>query len=162
MNPCPCGYAGSSLDECPCSPEQIKRYLAKLSGPLLDRIDMQVEVPKLSPEILTGIEQKEEEASQYVKARVLKARDLQFKRQGQYNSLLTVTQLEEVAHLQKNALQLLTQVMTKFNFSARIYHRIIKLARTMADIEEKHDIDEKHISEALTYRSLDRLKAKNV
>lgn len=158
MNPCPCGYAGSLMDQCRCSPEQVKRYMGKISGPLLDRIDMQVEVARLSADMLSRAELFATESSGVVRERVLKARTCQIKRQGKYNAHLTVPELEKVGEMDKKALQLLNQVMTKFNLSARVYHRIIKVARTIADLMEDEQIDEIHLSEALNYRYLDRVR----
>jgi magnesium chelatase family protein len=158
MNPCPCGYAGSAIDHCRCTKEQIKRYMGRISGPLLDRIDMHVEVARLSPEILANAEKISVESSVVVRARVLKARDYQLHRQGKYNNVLTVPELDRFCGLEEKAQRLLNQVMTKFNLSARVYHRIIKVARTIADIEGSLGMTEKHIGEALNYRCLDRMK----
>ena len=157
MNPCPCGYAGSSFEECQCSDEQIKRYLAKISGPLLDRIDMQVEVARLAPAMLAQA-QPSAETSADVRARIIKARAYQHARQGKCNTALTVPELDHYANLQPASEQLLQQVMSKLNLSARVYHRIIKVARTIADLESSQVINEKHIGEALNYRCLDRIK----
>lgn len=158
MNPCPCGYAGSKMDDCQCGPQQIKRYRAKISGPLLDRIDMQVEVARLSPEMLMQAKENNVEESAVIRARVIKARSLQEKRQGKYNSLLTVPELERFGAIQKEVQELLHQVMTKFNLSARVYHRILKVALTIADIEGSENISVGHVGEALNYRCLDRMK----
>lgn len=157
MNPCPCGYAGSTLDECHCSPEQIKRYLGKISGPLLDRIDMHVEVARIPPDVLANANQKSD-TSEIIRNRVISARTLQQKRQGKYNSALSVSELAQFCHMETKAERLLNQVMTKFNFSARVYHRIIKVAQTIADLENKATVSDKEISEALNYRCLDRVK----
>lgn len=156
MNPCPCGYAGSSMDQCQCGVEQIKRYHGKISGPLLDRIDMQVEVARLSPSLLVKSEQNMPEASWVVRERVIQARQYQFQRQGKYNSALTVPELDRFSDLHANAVSLLTQVMIKFNFSARTYHRIVKLSRTIADLENSSIIQMDHVGEALNFRCLDR------
>lgn len=158
MNPCPCGYAGSKVDHCHCSQEQIKRYLGKISGPLLDRIDMQVEVSCLSPETLAKMNNSMVETSESIRERVINARAYQQQRQGKYNAALTVPELDRFSELQSDAQYLLNQVMAKFNLSARVYHRIIKVARTIADLEESHMINEKHLGEALQYRCLDRIK----
>jgi len=157
MNPCPCGYAGSLTDSCHCTKEQIKRYMGKLSGPLLDRIDMHVEVARLAPESLTN--QAAEERSEIVRERVIQAREYQYQRQGKYNTVLTVPELDHYANIEREAQQLLNQVMKKFNLSARVYHRIIKVARTIADLEGSATISEQFLGEALNYRSLDRIKA---
>ncbi len=158
MNPCPCGYAGSPLRPCQCSQDQIRRYFAKISGPLLDRIDMQVEVPALASEVLadTGAFR---EGSALVSARVNKARLTQQTRQQKTNAELQVNELEEFCFLERATQDLLAQIMKKFNFSARVYHRIIKLARTIADLGGVEIICNEHISEALTYRCLDRVNS---
>ncbi|MDR3490684.1 MAG: YifB family Mg chelatase-like AAA ATPase [Gammaproteobacteria bacterium] len=155
MNPCPCGYAGSPLRPCQCSVEQVKRYFAKISGPLLDRIDMHVEVPALAPDVLAKSDAPAER-SEFIRVRVTKARALQQKRQAKINAQLQVNELALYCQLEEAAQDLLIRVMQKFNFSARVYHRIIKLARTVADLEGRDLIDLEHISQALTYRCLDR------
>lgn len=158
MNPCPCGYAGSGVRDCQCSPEQIKRYRGKISGPLLDRIDMHVEVARLAPELLAAAAKNQEENSEKIRARVTAARELQLSRQGRCNALLSVSELEAVAELLPSAEKMLNLVMTKFNLSARVYHRIIKLARTLADLEAEPQVTEKHLGEALHFRCLDRVR----
>jgi len=158
MNPCPCGYAGSSLDTCQCSSDQIKRYMSKISGPLLDRIDMQVEVARLSPTFLAASNHEPVLSSADVKAKVLTARHFQLSRQGKCNVALSVPELDRHANLDQNAIDCLNQVITKFNLSARAYHRIIKVARTIADLENSEGIQELHLGEALNYRCLDRLR----
>src|SRR5262245_24519015 len=161
MNPCPCGYAGSTLDQCQCSSDQIKRYMGKISGPLLDRIDMHVSVARLPPDALVQAEKNKAEHSVDVRHRVQKARDYQFARQHKYNAMLSVPELDDVCGINREAEHLLNQVMARFQLSARVYHRIIKLARTIADLEESSTINEKHISEALQYRCLDRMKSRS-
>lgn len=158
MNPCPCGYAGSTVQHCQCHPDQIKRYLSKISGPLLDRLDMQVEVTRLPAEALM-MEAGEEEKSEQVRARVCRARMMQQSRQGKSNALLSVTELNEHAGLQAEAVALLRDVMTKFNFSMRVYHRIVRLSRTIADVGGEMEVAVAHVAEALSYRCLDRFKA---
>lgn len=157
MNPCPCGYAGSTERECSCSDDQVQRYRSKLSGPLLDRIDMQVEVTSLKPEMLSGPADLSEQSA-IVKSRVLSSRERQIARQGKHNCDLTVKEVETYCALDKDSQKLLDQVMQKFNFSARTYHRIIKLARTIADLAENDQILNSHLAEALTYRCFDRVK----
>lgn len=161
MNPCPCGYAGSTIDYCQCSPEQVKRYFTRISGPLLDRIDMQIEVPRLAPEMLSHSEKTPCENSASVKTRVLLARQQQIERQGKYNAILTVTELAKVSAIDSDAEKLLMQIMAKFNLSARVYHRILKVARTIADLDGDPHISTKQISEALNFRCLDRVKLRN-
>jgi magnesium chelatase family protein len=158
MNPCPCGYAGSVTDHCHCTKEQVKRYMGKISGPLLDRIDMHVEVTRLAPENLANAINKEEKSA-FVRERVIKARAYQYQRQGKYNTVLTVPELDHYANIQPQAQELLNHVMKKFNLSARVYHRIIKVARTIADLAASPVISEQSLGEALNYRSLDRIKA---
>lgn len=160
MNPCPCGYAGSTREHCQCSVEQIKRYLGKISGPLLDRIDMHVEVARLPPELFEAQTEKNKmESSSDIRKRIKNAREYQFARQGKYNSALTVSELENLNNIDNEAKAFLNKVMTTFHFSARVYHRIIKLARTIADLEENAIVHANHLSEALQYRCLDRIKS---
>lgn len=156
MNPCPCGYSGSSRNNCRCTNEQIQRYMGKLSGPLLDRIDMQVEVPSLPPEVLATSVAEPGERSEVVKARVIRSRERQLSRQGKCNAELMASELPVYCALQEDSQKLLNQVMHKFSLSARIYHRILKVARTIADLGESDVILSGHLSEALTYRSMDR------
>jgi magnesium chelatase family protein len=158
MNPCPCGYAGSDVRECQCAPEQIKRYRGKISGPLLDRIDMHVEVARLAPELLTLAAKHADENSESIRQRVQVARECQINRQGKCNALLNVSELERYAELLPNAEVMLNKVMAKFNLSARVYHRIIKLARTLADLDATAQVSERHLSEALHFRCLDRVR----
>jgi magnesium chelatase family protein len=156
MNPCPCGYATHPAENCQCTDEQIQRYVAKLSGPLLDRIDMQVEVPALPAELLTvnipG------ESSALVKQRVTQARLKQYQRQQKCNAALGVNELEQYCQLSNESQSLLTQFMQKYNLSARVYHRIIRLARTLADLAAQPTVDLEHLQEALLYRCMDRAK----
>jgi magnesium chelatase family protein len=158
MNPCPCGYAGSDVRECQCAPEQIKRYRGKISGPLLDRIDMHVEVARFAPELLASTQQYQAENSETIRQRVQAARERQLDRQGKCNALLNVAELACYAELLPAAQAMLNQVMAKFNLSARVYHRIIKLARTLADLDASVIITERHLSEALHFRCLDRAR----
>ncbi len=156
MNPCPCGYAGSSKNTCDCTSEQIQRYLAKLSGPLLDRIDMHIEVPSLPPEVLSMVVNSD--SSRVVKDRVDKARERQLIRQARCNQALVVSEIDKFCALTEATQAFLNKIMQKFNFTARTYHRILKLSRTIADLAGCDDILIEHISEALMYRCLDRLK----
>lgn len=158
MNPCPCGYAGSANDVCECSPEKIKRYVSKISGPLLDRIDMQVEVARLSSEWLMRVTQQSETPSCVMRKQVINAREHQWQRQGKANADLTVSEVNRYCVLLPEARERLTAAMNKFNFSARVYHRVLKVARTIADMAESNTIDVTHIAEALSCRSLDKLR----
>lgn len=158
MNPCPCGYYGSTEKECTCTPEAIKKYMGKISGPLLDRIDMQIEV---APVKYQKLEQKQiAETSEKIKQRVDKARNIQLKRyEGQKiysNSELTPKLIETYCELDKSSQKIMQEAFQKLNFSARAYHRILKVARTIADLEEKEKIEVAHIAEAIQYRNLDR------
>ena len=157
MNPCPCGYANSATHTCHCTPEQIRRYLSRISGPLLNRIDMHMIVSPVSPHLLQTRGKFSEEPSLAVRLRVMKARGLQMARQMKYNSELTVPELEKYCHLTEDASKLLHEVMLKFNFSARVYHRLIKVARTIADLAAEVKIEERMIGEVLNFRYLDRL-----
>lgn len=156
MNPCPCGYAGSDVRDCQCAAEQIRRYRARISGPLLDRIDMHVEVARPPADILQISTDTHEEKSAAVRMRVTAARDLQLQRQGKCNALLSVNELESVAQLTSDAEAMLSQVMAKFNLSARVYHRIIKLARTLADLDGEVSVTISHLGGALNLRCYDR------
>ncbi len=158
MNPCPCGYAGSPYQACSCTPSQIQAYLNKLSGPFLDRIDMHVEVPALSAEVLSYAKQESRESSEALRQRVNQAREKQQQRQGKCNAELSVTELKAFCSLDPQAERILQKVMDKFHFSARIYHRILKVALTIADLKEKTAIQTEEISEALLYRCLDKQK----
>lgn len=158
MNPCPCGYAGSATDNCQCTLEQIKRYMGKISGPLLERIDMHVEVAKFALELLNPAADELVESSAIVLQRVKQAQQKQLQRQTKFNHALSVPELEQYGQMEATAQKLLNQVMTRFNFSARVYHRMLKVALTIADLEGGNLITNKHLSEALNYRCLDRMK----
>ncbi len=158
MNPCPCGYYGSSEKQCTCTAEMVRKYMAKISGPLLDRIDIQIEV---CPVKYDKLEQKQEiETSEIIKERVNKARKIQierYKTQGIYaNAELTPKLIEKYCQLNKGSREMIKKAFSQFNLSARAYSRILKVARTIADLEEKQSIEEKHIAEAIQYRNLDR------
>lgn len=158
MNPCPCGLAGSNTESCRCSPEQIQRYVGRLSGPLLDRIDMHVEVAAISTTDLIQWQDVPVESSSVVKSRVMRTRELQRQRQQKLNAALTVPELEQFCTIDHNAQNILNQVIDKFHFSARVYHRLVKISRTIADLAGCDKISVDHVSEALQYRALDRLK----
>lgn len=162
MNPCPCGYAGSAEDYCQCTSDQVQRYLAKISGPLLDRIDMHVTVPRLSSAVLVDQDKTQRLTSAVVRERVLSARAQQIKRQGKCNAHLSVSEMEEVSRITPEAIHLLSQVMVKYNLSARVYHRILKLARTVADLAAEAEVSSAHLSEALNFRCLDRNKGLSI
>jgi magnesium chelatase family protein len=153
MNPCPCGYLGDPSGRCHCNIDHIERYRRKISGPLLDRIDMHIEVPRLS---FTELEGPQGESSTVVRRRVTKARDVQTKRNNTLNSQLTHQQIEDMCTLTKADRLLLQQAMEKLQLSARAYHRILKLARTISDMDKSDKIQTQHLTEAINYRRLDR------
>lgn len=159
MNPCPCGYYGDSTRECSCSPDKIKRYVSKISGPLLDRIDLHVEVPAVQYE---DLEKKETgESSAEIKARVDRARAIQTERyrgrQIYSNSNLTVDLIKEHCALGKEENALMKQAFESLGLSARAHNRILKVARTIADLDGSESIGIAHLAEAIQYRSLDRM-----
>lgn len=157
MNPCPCGFYGSDK-ECKCSDEAIKRYLGKISGPLLDRIDIQVEVGSVKYESLNS--DIKEESSVDIQKRVNNAREIQLKRYeglGIYsNSELSPSMIQKYCQLDDTGKRILKQAFDKLGLSARAYGRILKVARTIADLDESEKILEKHLLEAVQYRSLDK------
>ncbi len=157
MNPCPCGNYGSKTAECKCTPNQIHKYLSKLSGPLMDRIDLHVEVDSLSYDELSGEIQEESSAS--IKDRVDKARLIQldrYKGQKIYNNAKMSNNLvKKYCKLDSDSSQLLKTAFETLNLSARAHNRILKVARTIADLEGSTDINANHIMEAISYRSLD-------
>lgn len=155
-NPCPCGHFGNRKQHCRCTPDQIRRYLGKVSGPLLDRIDMQVEVPLLSQEELLQGNPANTPNSTHIRQRVEQAQELQHRRQGKLNGQLQASEVDDYCALSNTAKDLLTQALERFNLSARSYHRILKVCRTIADLEQSPNIEQKHISEALNYRKMER------
>lgn len=157
INPCPCGNLTHPKKECHCTIPMIQRYLSKISGPLLDRIDMHLEVPPLNYEELS--KDMEYEPSKEIKKRVLKARRIQKARYNQRdicNALLNPKEIQKHCKLTDEAKEILKLAILELNFSGRAYDKILKLSRTIADLEEKKDIDAECISEAIGYRSLDR------
>ncbi len=156
MNPCPCGYLGHSSGRCRCTPDQIRRYRAKLSGPLLDRIDMHVEVPALPLDQLHRDGAETGETSASVRTRVEKARRIQLQRSGVANARLRNRQIEECCPLSSGDRKLLERAIERLGLSARAYHRVLKLARTIADLEGVERIATPHLTEAINYRRLDR------
>ena len=155
MNPCPCGHFGDSRRACRCSQDQVRRYQGRLSGPLLDRIDIQVAVPALDGPTLRG-PAAAGESSARVRARVEAARRRQHQRQGCTNARLGSRALDRHCALSAPAERLLGEAMRRLDLSARAYHRILKLARTIADLAARPDIDPAALTEAIGYRSLDR------
>ena len=159
MNPCPCGYYNHPEKDCLCPPGMVQKYLNKISGPLLDRIDLHVEVTPVSFEELSSKEKGESSAD--IRERVMAARELQGSRykenEGVHaNAQMSTKQLQVFCKLNPESQQLLKMAMTKLNLSARAYDRILKVARTIADLEKNKSITSEHIAEAIQYRSLDR------
>ncbi len=158
MNPCPCGYYGAKDKNCTCSKNMIDKYMGKISGPLLDRIDIHIEVEAVDYKSLDAEE--EEENSEEIRKRVNKARKIgieRYKKYGIYsNSELTPDLIKKYCKLQKREKKILEEAFEKLGFSARAYGRILKVARTIADLDEKENIELKHLTEAIRYRDLDR------
>ena len=150
MNPCPCGHAGSPLRACRCTPDQVTRYQGRLSGPLLDRIDMQVEVTAVAPETLSGLP--DGEATEAVATRVARAHRRQLDRQGVSNAQLETAALDHHAALAPAALSFLQTASARLGWSARGYHRVLRLARTVADLSDAPTIEVAHLAEAIQYR----------
>ncbi|WP_408954567.1 YifB family Mg chelatase-like AAA ATPase [Natroniella sp. ANB-PHB2] len=158
MNPCPCGFYGDTRKNCSCNSYEIKRYLNKISGPLLDRIDIHLEVPRLQMDELTTYESGE--CSSQIRARVKKARKIQLKRFNKenimYNARMNRPLIKKYCTIKEQGQELLKQAISRLDLSARAYDRILKLARTIADLAGEEVIKSDHIAEAIQYRSLDR------
>ena len=158
MNPCPCGFFGHPTKECICTQNQVKKYLSKVSGPLLDRIDLHVEVSSVNFEDLTN--EVNEESSEEIKKRVLKARAIQAKRylkeKRSSNAKIKEDFIKKHCKLEKDAEDMLKMSFEKIGFSARTYVKILKVARTIADLAESESIKKEHVAEAIQYRILDR------
>jgi len=155
MNPCPCGYLGDVTGRCKCTAEQVQRYRARISGPLLDRLDMHIEVPRVAATVLQQ-QDVQIETSDVVSARIAKARAVQWRRQGKCNSRLSAAEVEVHCAPETAARNLLSQAMQKFSLSARAYHRILKVARSIADLDGLAQIRAAHVGEAIALRRLDR------
>jgi magnesium chelatase family protein len=150
MNPCPCGYLGHHNNKCRCTPDQVSRYRARISGPLLDRIDLHIEVPALREDEL--IAAASGETSAMVRGRVQAARDIQMQRQGKSNAQLGSQEVDVFCAADDAGAALLKQAISRLNLSARAYHRILKIARTIADLAGGGAIKTNHIAEAIQYR----------
>ena len=159
MNPCPCGYYGDSTHHCVCMPGQIQRYMNKISGPLLDRIDIQVEI---TPVPFKDISQAAQgEPSAVIRERVIKARQMQEQRfkdvKGVYsNAQMSERMIHQFAEPDAEGIELLRSAMERLSLSARAYNRILKVARTIADLDQSDVVKQQHLAEAISYRNLDR------
>ena len=159
MNPCPCGYYNDPNRECTCPPGAPAKYLQKLSGPLLDRIDIQIETRPVDFDSLS--DRRPSESSAAIRERVIKAREIQLRRFAPYpgihcNAQMTPRLMKQFAYVEGDAMKILRQAMIQRDLSARAYDRILKVARTIADLDGSEQISLKHISEAINYRNLDR------
>jgi magnesium chelatase family protein len=157
MNPCPCGYFQSDVKPCTCASATVTKYQKRISGPLLDRIDIHIEVPHVDYEKLSG--DRVGETSETIRARVQAARDIQNKRFSNIgsseiicNADMRVAEIRQFCRLQDEGQSLMRSAMTQLNLSARGYHRVLKLARTIADLAGSEDIQSVHLAEALQYR----------
>jgi len=156
MNPCPCGYLGDASGRCRCTVDQVRSYRARISGPLLDRIDLHVEVPAVPNADLLAPGKNDAEPSAQIRERVQAARTRQQQRSGVANFRLNTKQVEQVCALDADNRNLLELAMQRLSLSARAAHRILKVARTIADLDGAEKIDGTHLSEAIQYRCLDR------
>ena len=158
MNPCLCGYFGDRNHPCRCTPQQIRQYQGRISGPLLDRIDLHVEVPSLSFQILTS--DQPEESSEAIRSRVIQCRQVQSERYKErsikVNALMRARDIREFAAADLDGRKLIEMAMKELRLSARAYYKILKIARTIADLAGCKHLQSEHIAEAIQYRSLDR------
>lgn len=159
LNGCPCGFYGASRKDCHCTPNQIQRYRNRVSGPLLDRIDIQIDVPSVRYDELTSL--KKGESSANIRNRIIEARKIQEQRFQENNHVhcnaeMGTRELNEVCRLDEQGHMMLKMAMDELALSARAYDRILKVSRTLADLEEAEDIQSHHLAEAIQYRSLDR------
>lgn len=155
MNPCPCGYAGDLRGNCACTPDQVLRYRSRVSGPLLDRLDLQLEVPRVPMSELHGPAPCGE-SSATVAARVGAARERQWSRAGKTNATLDSGEAERDCALAQRDCALLERAVDTLGLSARAYHRLLRVARTIADLDGSHAIASVHLAEAIQYRRLER------
>jgi magnesium chelatase family protein len=160
MNPCPCGYFNHPEKECVCAPGIVQKYLSKISGPLLDRIDIHIEVTPVNFDELNQNSTQPEEQSTYIRDHVVKAREIQNSRYEKLpiysNAQMESNLIRKYCEIDNQGTLLLKNAMTKLNLSARAYDRILKVSRTIADLDGSEQISIVHLAEAIHYRSLDR------
>jgi magnesium chelatase family protein len=156
MNPCPCGYLGHPSGRCRCTPDQVARYRRRISGPLLDRIDLQIEVPDVPQEDLSRGARGE--SSDAIRERVAAARIRQLERQGRPNAVLSTVEVERFCTPDAQGARMLEQAVSRLGFSARAYHRVLKVARTCADLAWARALAAAHVAEAIQYRRFDRIR----
>ncbi|RLA09160.1 MAG: ATP-dependent protease, partial [Gammaproteobacteria bacterium] len=156
MNPCPCGHAGNPAGNCRCTPDQIRRYRGRISGPLLDRIDMHVEIPSITYQELATDQAPPAESSNLVATRVDGCQQRQHMRSNKLNAHLLTNEIDRYCQPESAGKQLLATAVDKLGLSARAYHRILKLARTIADLDDSQTIASHHLAEAIGFRVLDR------
>ncbi|HFB64815.1 MAG TPA: ATP-dependent protease [Aeromonadales bacterium] len=156
MNPCPCGNFGSQKKVCRCSPDQIRRYLGKLSAPFIDRIDLHIDVPPLARGELSK-KNPQAETSKQIRERVTAARKIQLNRNGTANAKMNAEMMNQCCQLTEKDAEFLEATIERLSLSARTYHRIIKVARTIADLAGEKQINKTHLAEAITYRKLERM-----
>lgn len=156
MNPCPCGYLGDPSGRCHCTPDQVKRYRARISGPLLDRIDIHIEVPRVSRQLLRSGQSQKEACSADIRQQVIAGRNIALARHGKTNAVLTAGEIKQHCPISEEGDRLLENAVDQLGLSHRAYHRILKLARTIADLGKSETITPTHLGEAISYRRLDR------
>lgn len=161
MNPCPCGYLNDPKGNCRCTEEQVMRYRARISGPLLDRIDMHIEVPAMPVQLLTEPKSDQEETSAIVLKRVNAVIAIQKARGSKLNARLSNRETLKYSSLNESTQQFMSQAMEKLGLSARSYHRVLKIARTIADLSESSRIEVQHLAEALSFRKMDKIRSSN-
>ena len=158
MNPCPCGYLGHPSGKCHCTPDQIQRYRSKISGPFLDRMDMRIEMPAIPFEDLKS--QDSGESSEIMRLRVEAARQIQLDRQGKANSLLDAKETEKYCLPEQEGDALIRRAIASLSLSARAYHGVRRMARSIADLDGKTTLTREHVAEAIQYRRFDAWLAK--
>ena len=159
MNPCPCGHRGDPAAECHCTPAQVRCYRARISGPFLDRLDLQVEVSRLSSRDFEALGSRPEETTTAAAARVARARSLQRTRQGTCNARLTDGEVQRWCRTDERGQRVLAQAMDRLALSGRARQRVLRVARTIADLDDAPTVDVTHVGEALRLRTVDRAAA---